>query len=141
MTTAFANHGQVYDGFSGEGNAVGGSFGQACGCTFPANHEYSGDLHEDGLSVARVLASAGVLALFAGDFMSVRQADAWHTTDLEINLRKCGTTHPFSGWSFSPKASATPRQESIVPTTDSPVAITPPTTCRTRPLWASPSRI
>ncbi|MBL0171534.1 MAG: carboxylate-amine ligase [Gemmatimonadaceae bacterium] len=75
---------------------LGGSSGQVyLGCTFPANHAYTASLHAHGLSVARVLASDGVLARFAVDFMCVRHADAWQTTAIEINLRKGGTTHPF----------------------------------------------
>ncbi len=75
---------------------LGGPSGQVyLGCTFPANHEYTPALHEHGLSVARVLASDGVWARFAVDFMCVKRAGAWETTAIEINLRKGGTTHPF----------------------------------------------
>lgn len=75
---------------------LGGSTGQIyLGCRFPADEAYSAELHEYGLRVANVLAQDGVLARFAVDFMTVRRNGAWHTTAIEINLRKGGTTHPF----------------------------------------------
>lgn len=75
---------------------LGGSSGQVYhGCTFPAHSAYSGDLHEYGGRVARVLAQDGVLSRFAVDFMTVQRDGVWHTTAIEINLRKGGTTHPF----------------------------------------------
>jgi PGM1 C-terminal domain len=75
---------------------LGGNSGQVyLGCTFPADRAYSADLHEYGERVARVLAQDGVLARFAVDFMTVACEGHWHTTAIEINLRKGGTTHPF----------------------------------------------
>ncbi|AMW03764.1 peptide ligase PGM1-related protein [Gemmatimonas phototrophica] len=84
--TVIATHDQI----------LGGSSGQVYqGCTFPANPAYSADLHEYGARVARLLAQDGVLSRFAVDFMTVQRDGAWHTTAIEINLRKGGTTHPF----------------------------------------------
>ncbi len=75
---------------------LGGTSGQVyLGCTFPADTAYSADLHAYGAQVARVLAEDGVRARFAVDFMTVERDGAWHTTAIEINLRKGGTTHPF----------------------------------------------
>jgi PGM1 C-terminal domain len=75
---------------------LGGASGQVyLGCRFPADEAYAAHLHEYGLRVAKVLAQDGVLARFAIDFMTVQREGMWHTTAIEINLRKGGTTHPF----------------------------------------------
>lgn len=75
---------------------LGGSSGQVySGCRFPADEAYCADLHDYGTRVAQILARDGVLARFAIDFMTVHREGAWHTTAIEINLRKGGTTHPF----------------------------------------------
>lgn len=75
---------------------LGGTSGQVyLGCRFPADAAYCPDLHDYGTRVARVLAQEGVLARFAVDFMTVQRDGIWHTTAIEINLRKGGTTHPF----------------------------------------------
>jgi hypothetical protein len=75
---------------------LGGTSGQVyLGCTFPADPSYAAGLHEYGARVARVLAQDGVLSRFAVDFMTVEREGQWHSTAIEINLRKGGTTHPF----------------------------------------------
>ncbi len=65
------------------------------GCTFPANPAYASHLHGYGARVANALAEKGVRSRFAVDFMTVYRDGHWHTTAIEINLRKGGTTHPF----------------------------------------------
>jgi pheganomycin biosynthesis PGM1-like protein len=75
---------------------LGGPSGQVYwGCSFPADGAYRADVQRAGLRVADVLAQEGVLGRFGIDFVSVRRADRWETTAIEINLRKGGTTHPF----------------------------------------------
>jgi hypothetical protein len=86
VTAVIATHDQI----------LGGPSGQVYhGCTFPADGAYCADLHEYGAQVARVLAQDGVLSRFAVDFMTVQREGVWHSTAIEINLRKGGTTHPF----------------------------------------------
>jgi hypothetical protein len=75
---------------------LGGPSGQVfLGCTFPADDEYRLDVQRDGLRIAEVLATKGVLGRFATDFVSVKDGDAWKHFAIEVNLRKGGTTHPF----------------------------------------------
>ncbi|MEP7168914.1 MAG: peptide ligase PGM1-related protein [Bacteroidota bacterium] len=75
---------------------LGGESGQVyIGASFPANRQYSVEIGEIGMRVAKELQKAGVLGRFAIDFISVKQPEGWHHYAIEINLRKGGTTHPF----------------------------------------------
>ena len=65
------------------------------GCRFPAQPEYRKEIMEHGLSVAKVLASVGVIGSFGIDFVGL-PGDGGYVLNLgEINLRMGGTTHPF----------------------------------------------
>jgi pheganomycin biosynthesis PGM1-like protein/ATP-grasp domain-containing protein len=75
---------------------LGGESGQVyIGATFPANKQYSVEIGEIGMRVAKELQRHGVLGRFAIDFISVKQPEGWHHYAIEINLRKGGTTHPY----------------------------------------------
>jgi len=70
------------------------------GCRFPANQAYFSQLQDLGLSIGKHLAREGVLGDFGVDFVGVYQPSSsshfqWDFYAVEINLRKCGTTHPF----------------------------------------------
>lgn len=81
---------------------LGGATGQVfLGCTFPANITYRLDIQAAGMQVAEELAKRGVLGRFATDFVSVVQEDgSFKHYAIEVNLRKGGTTHPFSTLRF-----------------------------------------
>lgn len=67
------------------------------GCRFPANPSYATDLADYGQAVGRHLAREGAVGRISVDFMA--RADSrghWKLYALEINLRKGGTTPPFS---------------------------------------------
>lgn len=71
------------------------------GCTFPAAPVYRMEIQEAGMAVARVLADRGVIGRFATDFVSVPDGEGGFTHyAIEVNLRKGGTTHPFSTLRF-----------------------------------------
>ena len=80
---------------------VGGDNGQVfLGCRFPADREYAGRLGEYAASVGHVLAARGCRGRAAVDFVATRDAGPnaadWDLRALEVNLRKGGTTHPYS---------------------------------------------
>jgi hypothetical protein len=77
---------------------LGGSNGQVyLGCRFPADPAYAADLATHGAAVGRELAARGCAGRAGVDFMAARTGDRpWSLTALEVNLRKGGTTHPFS---------------------------------------------
>lgn len=80
---------------------TGGDAGQIFeGCRFPANASYRRDIQRASEKVGAALRDKGVLGRFGVDFISVRQSDAWRHYAVEINLRKGGTTHPFSTLQF-----------------------------------------
>ena len=67
------------------------------GCRFPANPAYGNRLAAYGQAVGEVLARRGALGRFCVDFAAVqRPSGRWEVHGLEINLRKSGTTHPYS---------------------------------------------
>jgi hypothetical protein len=66
------------------------------GCRFPADRAYAADLARHGRAVGEELARLGVLGRVAVDFVAVRRGAHWELFALEINLRKGGTTHPFT---------------------------------------------
>ena len=76
---------------------LGGDEGQIfLGAIFPADIEYAPALAAIGRKVAELLAKKGVRGRFAVDFISVKQDNgSWKHFEIEINLRKGGTTHPF----------------------------------------------
>ena len=66
------------------------------GCRFPAEPDYAPRLASYGAAVGRLLAERGVVGRLSVDFMAVEEAGRWSLYALEINLRKGGTTHPYS---------------------------------------------
>jgi hypothetical protein len=67
------------------------------GCRFPADRAYAPVLSRHAEAVGRALVSRGAVGRIGVDFVSARsQEGAWSVTALEVNLRKGGTTHPFS---------------------------------------------
>ena len=77
---------------------MGGDNGQVyLGCEFPADPGYGYKLAAYGRAVGRVLADRGALGRLCVDFVAARSGSGrWRVYGLEINLRKSGTTHPFS---------------------------------------------
>src|SRR6478609_6019701 len=77
---------------------LGGGNGQVyLGCRFPADRAYAADLARHGDAVGRELGSHGCVGRIGVDFMAARSGQGpWSVTALEVNLRKGGTTHPFS---------------------------------------------
>ncbi len=76
----------------------GGPSGQVyVGCDFPARGAYSAKLASHGAAVGRSLARRGAVGRIGVDFVAVeRRPGRWKVYGIEINLRKGGTTHPFS---------------------------------------------
>lgn len=77
---------------------LGGPNGQVyMGCRFPADPVYASDLAEHAVAAGHLLASRGVVGRVAVDFAAVRDSAAqWSVYALELNLRKGGTTHPYT---------------------------------------------
>ncbi|HYN66718.1 MAG TPA: peptide ligase PGM1-related protein, partial [Ornithinibacter sp.] len=77
---------------------LGGTNGQVyLGCRFPADPSYAPELARYGEAVGRELAVRGCAGRAGVDFMAARTGDQpWSLSALEVNLRKGGTTHPFS---------------------------------------------
>ncbi len=76
---------------------LGGENGQVfVGCRFPADSAYAGTLARHARSIGTVLARNGVLGRVAVDFVAVRRRGAWDVVALELNLRRGGTTHPYT---------------------------------------------
>lgn len=75
---------------------LGGEDGQVyLGCSFPANPAYAVQLAEYGRAVGEELAKAGAVGRFALDCVAA-QRERWELLALEVNLRKGGTTHPYT---------------------------------------------
>lgn len=67
------------------------------GCRFPADPDYAPALGGHARAAAAVLAGRGALGRLGIDFVVARsQGTPWSTHAIEINLRKPGTTHPYS---------------------------------------------
>jgi hypothetical protein len=67
------------------------------GCRFPADRAYASRLGAHALATAGVLAEHGARGRVGIDFVSAcSDGGAWSTYAIEINLRKPGTTHPFT---------------------------------------------
>ena len=80
---------------------LGGASGQVfLGCTFPAMEDYRMDIQNAGMLVADELSKRGVLGRFATDFVSIPTENGFDHYAIEVNLRKGGTTHPFSTLRF-----------------------------------------
>ena len=80
---------------------LGGASGQVfLGCTFPAHPSYRLEVQNYGLKVADELAKRGVMGRFATDFVSIPTENGYKHYAIEVNLRKGGTTHPFSTLRF-----------------------------------------
>ena len=77
---------------------LGGAHGQVYeGCRFPASPAYAGRLASYGQAVGEVLARRGALGRFCVDFVAAqRPSGRWEVHGLEINLRKSGTSHPYT---------------------------------------------
>ena len=77
---------------------LGGDNGQVyIGCRFPADPAYAAELARYGDAVGRELAARGCVGRVSVDFMAARTGRRpWRLTALEVNLRKGGTTHPYS---------------------------------------------
>lgn len=77
---------------------LGGDSGQVyLGCEFPADPDYGYKLAAYGRAVGRILADQGALGRLCVDFVAARSGSGrWRVYGLEINLRKSGTTHPYS---------------------------------------------
>lgn len=67
------------------------------GCRFPADPSYASDLGAHALAAARLLGERGARGRAGIDFVTARSGgEPWSTYAIEINLRKPGTTHPYS---------------------------------------------
>lgn len=87
-TVVLATHEQV----------LGGPDAQVyTGCRFPADPAYAAAIAGYAEATGRVLAAAGALGRASIDFAAAQDAAGrWTVRALEINLRKGGTTHPYS---------------------------------------------
>ncbi len=77
---------------------LGGPDGQVfIGCSFPARHTYSHELHQGARILGQALAAKGVLGRLSIDYLAIPDHKSRRTImyAIEINLRKGGTTHPF----------------------------------------------
>jgi hypothetical protein len=77
---------------------LGGDNGQVfLGCRFPADPMYAAELAQHGMAAGRELIRRGAVGRVSVDFAAARDEDGrWHLYALEMNLRKGGTTHPYS---------------------------------------------
>ncbi len=77
---------------------LGGVGGQVyMGCRFPADPAYAARLAHYARMVGERLAARGVVGRASVDFAAALGADGtWSVHALEVNLRKGGTTHPYS---------------------------------------------
>jgi hypothetical protein len=76
---------------------LGGENGQVySGCRFPADPAYAARLAEYGSRVADRLGELGALGRLGVDYVAVSRRSGWDVFALEVNLRKGGTTHPFT---------------------------------------------
>ncbi|HEX5013090.1 MAG TPA: hypothetical protein VFV72_02940, partial [Candidatus Limnocylindrales bacterium] len=77
---------------------LGGASGQVyLGCRFPADHAYAPELARHAAAIGARLAQRGAVGRFSVDFVTASSDRGdWNVYALEINLRKGGTTHPYS---------------------------------------------
>lgn len=75
---------------------LGGERGQVfSGCHFPANRAYTSLLAAHAQAVGERLAERGARGRLAVDFVAILRR-RWKVFAIEVNLRKGGTTHPFT---------------------------------------------
>jgi hypothetical protein len=76
---------------------LGGAEGQVyLGCRFPADPTYAPELARHAHTVGAELARLGARGRVGIDFMARREGTTSKVVALELNLRKGGTTHPFT---------------------------------------------
>jgi hypothetical protein len=77
---------------------LSGEHGQVySGCRFPADPAYAAELARHGVAIGRALAALGGMGRMAIDFAAALDEDGrWSVHALEVNLRKGGTSHPFT---------------------------------------------
>lgn len=76
---------------------LGGPSGQTfVGCRFPADPQYADELGQHAVAVGRRYAAAGAVGRLGVDFVAVGSRGGWSLSALEVNLRKGGTTHPYT---------------------------------------------
>jgi hypothetical protein len=77
---------------------LGGASGQVFeGCEFPARPPYAAQLADLAMSIGRELAAAGAVGRASVDFVAGRAGDGgWELYALEVNVRRGGTTHPYT---------------------------------------------
>ena len=76
---------------------LGGADGQVyMGCRFPADPDYAPEIARHAEAVGHALAAHGAMGRAAVDFVTAFGPDGWQVYALEINLRRGGTTHPFT---------------------------------------------
>lgn len=77
---------------------LGGDSGQVyLGCRFPADPAYAPELARHAAAIGRELAAAGAHGRFSVDFVAAAdRTSSWRVYAIEINLRKGGTTHPYT---------------------------------------------
>lgn len=80
---------------------LGGKLGQMfTGCVFPASEDYRLDIQNAGRLVAERLKEKGVINVLGVDFITVKEGQSWKSYAIEINLRKGGTTFPYTWLRF-----------------------------------------
>jgi len=69
------------------------------GCNFPADEAFRSQLHDYGRKIGNVLAAKGVRGHYGVDFLAQstngKIPSGSDLFAIEINLRQCGTTHPY----------------------------------------------
>ena len=71
------------------------------GARFPADGRYRSTIQREARKIGEVLREEGIRGRMAVDFMVVEQPDGELVSyAIEVNIRRGGTTHPFSGMHF-----------------------------------------
>jgi hypothetical protein len=66
------------------------------GCRFPARRDYAPTLARHANAIGQELVSRGAVGRAGIDFVAARTGPLWEIAAIEINLRKGGTTHPYT---------------------------------------------
>lgn len=83
-----STHEQLHGGLGGQ---------EYLGCQFPARPDYRHHLTAYGEAIGKLLADRGAMGRFCVDFAAVGSPSSrWQVFGLEINVRRSGTSHPFS---------------------------------------------